>query len=380
MLLLLAGAVPLLASAQTVPLRHATEVFRYGGPDAEEPYAFSQPPRLVVDSAENIYARVASEGTILVFGPDGRFIRRIGRKGEGPGEFQIAGAHGLIGDTLWVTNWPTPRMSLFRKDGSHLSTRRTWVASDRRQATHEGMWSLLRDGRAFVFVDPLVPVRTAGRPKLPLLIGTREMQNVDTLALLPNPRGLFVAGVGSWSFAPVPSSPLVATSSAGAAIAMAEWDRSRPEVVTLRVVAPDGTERLRRKLELPSRAIPRNVRDSLLDLGVEKARPQLDAARRRGADLGASNERLVERGLDLPDHYPPVRDLVIGVDGTLWLERFGAGRRGDWLVLDERGEPFFQVQLAPTFEVQQASATDVWGTDRDELDVSYLVRLRLTPR
>ena len=365
--------------AQAVPVRRATQVFRFGGPDAREPYAFAGPPSLVVDSAGFIHARLASQGTVVVFDADGKLVRTIGRKGEGPGEFQVAYRHGLIGDTLWVTNWPTPRISMFRTDGAHLVTRRTPVnIGQMRLSAPAGISGLLTGGRAYVALDALVLGEGGGRVLLPVLVGSREMQNIDTVTMVPSPQSLYVAGVGSWAFQPMPSSPLFDIASAGTAIATAEWDRANPGSVTVRVVAPDGTERLRRQLQLSAQPMPKRVRDSLLAIALEKARPQLDAARRRGTSLRASNERLVEEGLGLPDHYPPVRSLRIGIDGTLWLERFGEGRRGDWLVLDRAGAPLFHVQLPATLDVQEASATDVWGTDRDDLDVSYLVRLRLT--
>jgi hypothetical protein len=366
--------------AQSAPTRRATQVFRLGGPDAKEPYDFSETPRLVVDSAGVIYARLASEGAIIVFRPDGQFVRQIGRKGEGPGEFQFAHAHGFVGDTLWVTNWPTPRISLFRRDGSHLATRRTpFDVGPMRLSAPAGISGLLTGGRAYVLIDALVLTENPGRASVPALVGTREMRNVDTIAMLPHPRGLYVPAVGSWAFAPMPSSPLLAFGSTGTAIATAEWNRSKPQAVTIRVIAPNGEERVRRQLQLAAQPIPGSVRDSLLGVALGKARPQLEAARRKGAALGASNERLVEQGLDLPTHYPPVRSLVVGIDGTLWLERFGDGRAGDWLVLDRRGEPIFQLRLPASFELQQASATDVWGTERDELDVSYMVRFSLAP-
>ena len=41
-------------------------------------------------------------GTILVFGPDGRYLKSIGRRGEGPGEYTSPHVFDVRGDSLWV--------------------------------------------------------------------------------------------------------------------------------------------------------------------------------------------------------------------------------------------------------------------------------------
>jgi hypothetical protein len=47
-----------------------------------------------------IYARVPRDGVVLVFDANGAFVRRLGGRGMGPGEFQNASGHGFVGDTL----------------------------------------------------------------------------------------------------------------------------------------------------------------------------------------------------------------------------------------------------------------------------------------
>ena len=63
-MVLLPGARDL--RGQSVPTRTVVEAFRVGGPSAPDPFAFSEPPALVVDAAGMIYARLTSEGTVLV--------------------------------------------------------------------------------------------------------------------------------------------------------------------------------------------------------------------------------------------------------------------------------------------------------------------------
>jgi hypothetical protein len=355
-------------------------VFRLGGPDAGDAYSFAETPRLAIDPAGFIFAALASEATIAVYDPSGRLVRRIGRRGEGPGEFQVVQAHGFIGDTLWVRNWPSPRISLFRKDGTHLSTVGTPFDLGHRTAAPGSISGYLGGGRSFVLPYGQVVTGNTGRVRMPVLLGRRDMTDRDTVAEIVTPSGLSIPGVGAWSFAPIPVSPRVSVSSAGTAIAIASWDTLRPAAADIRVLSPSGAEQFHRRVDLGAQPIPRRVRDSLLAEGLTKAQPQLAAARRRGMTLPASNERLVSDGLALPSHYPPVKNLIIGSDGTIWIERFGAGQSGSWLVLDNAGAPLFRVDFPGGFELQQASRRSAWGTDRDELDVSYLVRFDLVAR
>lgn len=56
---------------------------------------------------------------IKVFGPDGAWLRTIGRDGAGPGEFQTGGIElALIGDTLIADDPMAARMTLFNTSGT----------------------------------------------------------------------------------------------------------------------------------------------------------------------------------------------------------------------------------------------------------------------
>lgn len=175
---------------QQLPLRTSQEVFRLGGANAPEHYAFSATPRLVADESGHLYARVPGDGTIYIYSPEGEYIRQIGRRGEGPGEFQVAAAHGIVGDTLWVRNAPAPRISKFLKDGTHLQTFRTsFDFGYSFAAAAAGISGLLRAGHVYV-VPPSPVLGVDKRGRLPVLVG--ELERLDTVTWLPNPRGLGV--------------------------------------------------------------------------------------------------------------------------------------------------------------------------------------------
>ena len=54
---------------------------------ADENLAFNYPADVAVDKAGNIYILDAANARIQKFGPDGKYLATIGRKGQGPGEF-----------------------------------------------------------------------------------------------------------------------------------------------------------------------------------------------------------------------------------------------------------------------------------------------------
>ena len=57
---------------------------------------------------------------LLVFGRDGEFVRSIGRRGEGPGEFIDPIELDFVGgDSIVVWDWELGRLVLFGPDGSH---------------------------------------------------------------------------------------------------------------------------------------------------------------------------------------------------------------------------------------------------------------------
>ncbi|MCX6569166.1 MAG: 6-bladed beta-propeller, partial [Candidatus Aminicenantes bacterium] len=53
----------------------------------DEHLAFNYPSDVAVDAQGNIYILDSGNTRIQKFGPDGKFLATIGRKGQGPGEF-----------------------------------------------------------------------------------------------------------------------------------------------------------------------------------------------------------------------------------------------------------------------------------------------------
>ena len=74
-------------------------VRKIGDIDTEdENAAFNYPADVAMDKAGNIYILDAANARVQKFGPDGRYLATIGRKGQGPGEFIFPDAIGFDKD------------------------------------------------------------------------------------------------------------------------------------------------------------------------------------------------------------------------------------------------------------------------------------------
>lgn len=85
-------------------------------------YDLSAVKGLAVGPGGQIY--VGQRYEIRLFDARGKFVRTIGRRGSGPGEFQQVGGIGWRGDTLWATDDPAYRINLFTPRGDAVQTLR----------------------------------------------------------------------------------------------------------------------------------------------------------------------------------------------------------------------------------------------------------------
>lgn len=85
----------------------------------------------------------------------------------------------------------------------------------------------------------------------------------------------------------------------------------------------------------------------------------------------------IREAIYVPDYYAPVREVVSGRDGTIWLARNPAGGATvEWLILDRNGEPVGRTETPAGFRLLLADSSMVWGVLRDDMDVDYIVRHR----
>jgi sugar lactone lactonase YvrE len=85
--------------------------------------AFNSPIDMAVDDAGSVYILDSGNKRIQVFGPDGRYVRTIGRKGQGPGEFSDPNSIDIDREGhLYVLDDRQKRIQVFSTDGEMLKS------------------------------------------------------------------------------------------------------------------------------------------------------------------------------------------------------------------------------------------------------------------
>jgi len=93
------------------------------GAEESGPGAVYKPGQFAVDGRNRVYIYESGEGVIKVYGADGRFLKTVGRKGQGPGEFAMAFFLGFCPDgRLLVTDYQNRRTSFFGPEGEFLGS------------------------------------------------------------------------------------------------------------------------------------------------------------------------------------------------------------------------------------------------------------------
>ncbi|HEY0306201.1 MAG TPA: 6-bladed beta-propeller [Longimicrobiales bacterium] len=95
--------------------------FSIGAEDGEDWELLSRVTQVAFDKEENLYVLDGGNNRVLVFNPQGKFVRKFGKKGGGPGELMspVGIAVTTTGEVA-VTDLGRPAVSLFKKDGTFI--------------------------------------------------------------------------------------------------------------------------------------------------------------------------------------------------------------------------------------------------------------------
>ena len=275
------------------------------GRDEDKNCQFSELRSVQADSEGHIYAIDGRECTIKVFDPEGRFLRTIGRKGQGPGELTFPSRIILTPqDEVVVLDAGNRRLSFFKRDGTLLRELST------------AKWSFLRfrvGARGEIYADHAAAAEQGGAvlnmTKFSPDLSASTIIATEPRAMEPNrinafPPG-FVHGV---------------TRDGGLVWAL----DSRYEIT---IVGPDGKARLKIFKDPEPNPIREEDRKAIIEEDY------------KGLPAGLA--------LDIPSHYPPIRTLVVADTDHIFVRTYVKDGQGGFIhdVFDPEGRFVAQFPL-----------------------------------
>jgi hypothetical protein len=318
-----------------------------------------------------IYTADARSGSIRVYDPSGRFVRRFGRRGDGPGEFSPAiYIVGAVDDSVQVYDENRGTIMVFRRDGTFLRTQRiARIPKDRVLAGY------LSGGRALVRIEYFPERRGAWMDSVAFTVTDSTAHEIVRVAAHPADPPAPMLRVGSIVFEggqEFTAQILSAQHPAGnRAIAVLPAARSggNPGQVTIVFLGFEGI-RSEHVVDLGARRITETVVDAWSNRLLDPLAERLTAA---GTPRDAA-EKTLREGTILPEYLPDVVEAHYGSDEVVWLKPYDSR---EWFVVSPAGEILFRVQVPDGVRLFQVSATNAWAVVTDALGLPVVTRFRL---
>src|ERR1019366_446561 len=96
--------------------------FAVGAESADTLDTFGQLRGVARTLAGDIVVADQHNYALRYFGPTGKFVRAVGRRGDGPGEFQMILRMLHCGDSLYVNEFSSDKWSVFSATGKYKRT------------------------------------------------------------------------------------------------------------------------------------------------------------------------------------------------------------------------------------------------------------------
>ncbi len=360
--------------SEAVPMWGTEEIARVGSVDESGSALADVADVLALDSL--LLVLEWGQPRVAVFGPAHGWIRDFAEPGDGPGALRRPQALGLTGEQIWIRDPGGARLETYSLGGEPQQSYRFSIPGDSLGA---GLvpYALLEDGTVLAgprnrrmawqlrgltkYVDYL-KVDAGGQVLQPLYRGA--LGETDAYSVEASNGSHFVGPH------PLQESPLAAPFPDGSGLVVVErYMPDGPEEATFRLLVFDASG-----TRITDEAIPFQPvsADGWLETYLEEIENTTT-----GADP-AELVRALREGLPPREYYPPVAELVAGMDGTVWLKREWTGSAMEtWEIYGRDGDILGQVQLPRDFQVRYSSAQAVWGVESDDLDVPYVVGYRV---
>ena len=360
-LLLLAAAAGSAQAQQSAPEFRLQRVLSIGGDMASANAAFMSIGGLAVAASGHIYVLDAGDRSIRVFDSAGRFVRRFGRQGGGPGEFQSP--VGIWVDSLvGVSDMTQHRMSWFTLDGRHVRTEATPMLDE----TPVLRVRPLRHGRAVGATPSRMGVNTSratpeGSPYVAVVVLSRGAAP-DTLLRMHSGVAWFHPRGADVPFGTVPTHLGWGGAHAVLGDSMVATVDGYSGTVRWYRAAPAGLELVRTR-QLPSRSRPANDDDTRrIERQIRSEGPGLP-------------RRLV---IQSPPRTSIGSQALFSDEGFLWIRNTAEpGQAHVWTVFGPGGEITYRLSLPAGFDLRDVRGDRLYGTARTQNGSPVVTAYRL---
>lgn len=314
---------------------------------------------LDVDSRGNVYVGDRS-GQLLVFSPTGAVARRLGRKGQGPGEFDyIQGVLVLPGDSVYTFDSGLQRGTVFGPS----SSRAVHSVNLGSNAMLFPYWAFpsTSTGKIFAayraaFGDGDGRGQTGHRKEVLRILEADGAIELDSVGVFNEAEMLFLHGaIEGVTWNPFGRYPVFQLSSDGHVYAA--WNGS----LEIAVYSVEGkrVRTIRPAIVAKPRPITRRDRDSVVDV-LRKNVPPAEV-RRAFAAIGS-------------DSWPLFRDMVVDDAQNVWLGLLGQhGEPVHWTAFDQNGAQVARMDLPENVSLRVVRGRRAYGVELDQDDVPRLV-------
>jgi hypothetical protein len=316
-----------------------------------------EPAAAAVGPMNSLIVVDRQDGRVVAVDSMGLVIRRLGRRGEGPGEFTRPCCVGVIGDVVWVADPQARRITSF--SGNRVRSTVSLAATE--------------DGSG---LEPIAAFADGSIGAMPIRIRSNQPKSqLSSLRLVRIARDGTERGVMlsvahpdrtkevRWGrgrgFAPSPfdDRPKIAVHSSGVAVVV-EQDLdsvARSGVVIVRMVDTIGSTISRRQLSIVRRPVTKADVDSDVSQAADAFKEFFGSAD-RAADA-------YRKDLWIPAVHPPVRKVLFGADRSVWIALTTSSNSEEWWTDLGASRPeagFRRVMLPKGERVLAANASSVW--------------------
>ena len=332
-----------------------------GGIEGDDAYVFGDIAGLGVARDGRIYVADGQAKEVRVFSPDGAFLTRFGRSGEGPGEFRAIDALVVARDGTVIVRDPQGfRITRFEPDGTYRSSFR--LQRPFMQFAGTTTMTVTDDGRLF---DQLqFNIGTDSGDSLGVIVYAADGAPTDSLVLMVDERkpvvitrdGRAVMGLS------VPFSPRPVT--AVARDGTIAWGNGAVYSFHVADALGDTLRTIARTAE--PEAVSATERDSAV------------AAMRKIAEENAGVKQLPD--FDFPTRKPAYSHIVADASGNWWVgsgAAWGSAPEHARYDVFEAGGRYLGAVDVPSLRILQIGDDFIAGVRTDSLGVPYAAVLPL---